>query len=146
MGFNPIWDTVTALIKPIADDIGKLIPDADKKTELQGKIVELQFTVLKSTMDYESQLLDAKKSIIVAEAQSDSWLAKTWRPITALTLLGLVVCDSFGWLPNKLAPEAWTLLQLCLGGYVVGRSVEKAFPAIGDAIGNVIKTSKTGAN
>ena len=42
-----------------------------------------------------------------------------------LTFLGLVVCDSFGWLANPLAAEAWTLLQIGLGGYVAGRSGEK---------------------
>jgi hypothetical protein len=42
-----------------------------------------------------------------------------------LTFLALVVFDSFGLLSSKLAPEAWTLLQLGLGGYVVGRSAEK---------------------
>jgi len=42
-----------------------------------------------------------------------------------LTFLGLVVCDSFGWLASPLAAEAWVLLQIGLGGYVTGRSVEK---------------------
>jgi hypothetical protein len=42
-----------------------------------------------------------------------------------LTFLVLVVFDSFGWLPSKLAPQAWILLQIGLGGYVAGRSAEK---------------------
>jgi len=46
-----------------------------------------------------------------------------------LVFLGLVVADSFGWLPNPLPPQAWTLLQIGLGGYVVGRSVEKGIQA-----------------
>ena len=52
-------------------------------------------------------------------------MQRNWRPITMLTFLALVVCDSFGWLANPLASEAWTLLQIGLGGYVAGRSVEK---------------------
>lgn len=42
-----------------------------------------------------------------------------------LTFLILVVCDSFGWLAFILSNEAWTLLQIGLGGYIVGRTVEK---------------------
>ena len=42
-----------------------------------------------------------------------------------LSFLVLVVLDSLGWLPSPLAPEAWTLLQIGLGGYVAGRSAEK---------------------
>ena len=47
-----------------------------------------------------------------------------------LTFLFLVVCDSFGWLTFRLAAEAWTLLQIGMGGYVIGRSCEKVLPQI----------------
>jgi hypothetical protein len=36
-----------------------------------------------------------------------------------------VVMDSFGLLSYRLSGEAWLLLQIGLGGYVVGRSGEK---------------------
>ena len=52
-------------------------------------------------------------------------MQRNLRPITMLTFLVLVVFDNFGWLPNPLAKEAWTLLQIGLGGYVAGRSAEK---------------------
>jgi hypothetical protein len=63
--------------------------------------------------------------VIVAEAQGQSWLQHTWWPITVICFLVLVFLGSFIWLPNKLAPKAWTLLSIGLGGYVVGRSAEK---------------------
>jgi hypothetical protein len=95
-----------------------------------------------STVDYESKLLDAKSSIITAEAKSDSWIARNWRPITMLTFLVLIVCDSFGVLHQPLAPQMWTLLQLGLGGYVVGRSVEKT---AGPLVGAIVTAMKPGA-
>jgi hypothetical protein len=42
-----------------------------------------------------------------------------------ITFLFLVVMDSFGLLSFRLSSEAWLLLQIGLGGYVVGRSGEK---------------------
>jgi hypothetical protein len=42
-----------------------------------------------------------------------------------LVFLALATSDALGWLPNPLRDEAWLLLQIGLGGYVVGRSVEK---------------------
>ena len=51
-----------------------------------------------------------------------------------LVFLALVVCDSFGWLQNRLAEQAWTLLQIGLGGYVVGRSAEKVTTGITKAL------------
>jgi len=42
-----------------------------------------------------------------------------------MVFLVLVILDSFAWLPNPLAPQAWTLLSIGIGGYVVSRGVEK---------------------
>ena len=47
-----------------------------------------------------------------------------------LSFLVLVILDSFGLLVFRLSDEAWLLLQIGLGGYVVGRSAEKMLPAI----------------
>ncbi len=59
-----------------------------------------------------------------------SWLQRNWRPLTMLSFLGLVIADAFGMLAFRLADQAWLLLQIGLGGYVVGRSVEKISPQI----------------
>jgi len=46
------------------------------------------------------------------------------------SICGLVMADSFGLLAFRLSAEAWGLWQIGLGGYVVGRSVEKVAPQI----------------
>jgi Holin of 3TMs, for gene-transfer release len=135
----PLLDVLTSVFKPITDLIEHVVPSGDAKVQLQQKVLEGQITVAMQGMEYERQLLDAQSRIILAEAQGNSWLQRNWRPITALTLLGLVVCDSYGWLPNRLADEAWTLLQIVLGGYVAGRSIEKTAPAIVNAIAQTRK-------
>lgn len=123
-------DTVSGIFKPIADVIEHVLPSGDAKIQLQQKMLEGQLAAASQVMDYEKQLLDSQMQIIKAEAQGNSWMQRNWRPITMLTFLALVVCDSFGWLPNRLAPEAWVLLQIGLGGYVAGRSLEKLAPSI----------------
>ena len=85
-------------------------------------------------LEYEKNLLTKQSEIISAEALGNGLLQRNWRPITMLTFLILVVLDSFGWLANPLAPEAWVLLQIGLGGYVVGRSAEKLAKPISHAI------------
>lgn len=123
-------DAVSGIFKPIADVIEHVLPSGDAKIQLQQKMLEGQLAAASQVMDYEKQLLDSQMQIIKAEAQGNSWMQRNWRPITMLTFLALVVCDSFGWLPNRLAPEAWVLLQIGLGGYVAGRSLEKLAPSI----------------
>lgn len=128
------FEVIAGIFKPIADVVTHALPSGDAKIELQGKILEAQMAAASQVMEYEQQLLTAQAQIITSEAAGNSWLQRSWRPITMLTFLALAVCDAFGWLPNRLAPDAWSLLQLGLGGYVAGRSLEKVAPAIVNAI------------
>lgn len=126
-------DLVLKIFQPIVDLIDHVVPSGDEKIKLQQLIIGGQLQAAQQFMDYEKQLLDSQSKIIIAEAQGGSWLQQSWRPITMLVFLALVVFDSFGWLPNRLAPQAWTLLQLGLGGYVIGRSFEKVAPHVANA-------------
>ena len=125
---------VAGIFKPIADVIEHIVPSGDARLQIQQKLLEAQFSTAEKVMDYEKQLLDGQIQIIKAEATGQSWIQRNWRPLTMLTFLALVVFDAFGILPFRLANEAWTLLQIGLGGYVAGRSIEKVAPAITSAI------------
>ncbi len=129
----PIFTFLSTLLDPITKIILNLhTSDADKLT-LQNTMIQIQNQLAAKVLDYESQLLTAKGEIIKSETQG-SWIQRNWRPITMLTFLVLVVCDSFGWLYSPLAPQAWTLLQIGLGGYMIGRTVEKVAPQVANAI------------
>ena len=116
---------VGSIFKPAADLIDNIHTSDEERLKVKQAMFELQVEAFNKAEEYETTLLDAKKTIITAEAQSQSWIARNWRPITMLSFLALVIADSFGWLPSPLAPQAWTLLQIGLGGYVAGRSAEK---------------------
>jgi hypothetical protein len=47
-----------------------------------------------------------------------------------LTFLVQVVLDTLGIGNLKLPNEAWALLKIGLGGYVIGRSAEKIVPTL----------------
>jgi len=127
------FSLVSNIFEPAAKLIDDLHTSDEERLQVKQAMFELQVQAFNKAEEYESQLLKAKSSIITAEANSSSWLARNWRPITMLTFLVLVVGDSLGLLASPLAPEAWTLLQLGLGGYVVGRSAEKVTNIIGKA-------------
>lgn len=113
------------IFSPVKDLISEVVVDKDKANEIKYKMFEIQAKALTQALDYDKKLLESKASIIKAEADGASLLQRTWRPITMLTFLALVVCDSFGILASPLSAEAWVLLKIGLGGYVVGRSAEK---------------------
>lgn len=131
MGF---MDIVGGIFKPLTELVEHLTVSGDEKAKIQMAIVQGQIAAAQSAMDYERQLLQGQQDVIKAEATSGNWLTSSWRPVTMLTFLGLVVCDSFGWLHSPLAPQAWSLLQIGIGGYTVGRSVEKVAPLVINAL------------
>ena len=113
------------IFAPAAKLIDDVHTSIEEKLTLKNKLAVIQNEIHSKLIEYETKLLQSKTAIITAEANGQSWIQRNWRPITMLTFLVLVVFDSFGWLANPLAPEAWTLLQIGLGGYVAGRSGEK---------------------
>lgn len=120
-----ILSFISSIFEPAVKLIDELHTSDEEKLELQRKIKQVENELLTKVIDYESKLLESQTRVITAEATGQSWLQRSWRPITMLTFLVLVVCDSFGLLTFRLSEDAWTLLQIGLGGYVAGRSAEK---------------------
>lgn len=129
MGF---LDFLGTALKPISDIVDELHTSDEERAELKRRLFQLQAELYNKTLEYEKEVLQAKASVIRSEANGHSWLQRNWRPITMLTFLVLVVADTMGLTHFRLSEEAWTLLQIGLGGYVVGRSAEKIAPVIRD--------------
>lgn len=127
-----IFEFLGGAIKPITDLIDSLVTTDDEKAKAKAQLQIIQNSLTEKLLNYENELLKSKTKIIEAEATGQSWLQRNWRPITMLTFLILVCLDSFGLLAFRLSNDAWTLLQIGLGGYVVGRSAEKITPKLKD--------------
>lgn len=120
-----VTDLIAGIFKPAAQLIDELHTSEEERLKAKGHLLTVQAAAMQRVFEYEAETLKAKAGIVQAEAKSEHWITATWRPITMLTFLALAVGDSLGWLPNPLRDEAWTLLQIGLGGYVVARSGEK---------------------
>lgn len=127
---------VTGLFNPVTDLLGKIVTKEEDILQVKAAISRIENEIASKLLEYETKLLESKTKVLVADAQGASWLQRTWRPITMLTFLCLIIADTFGLTTFRLTDKAWTLLQLGLGGYVIGRSAEKIVP-------NVIKSLKT---
>lgn len=120
-----VVDLIASVFAPAAKLIDELHTSTDEKNQHKERLLTVQAAAMQTVFDYEKASLEGQQKIVQAEASSEHWVTATWRPITMLTMLTLAVGDSLGWLPNPLRDEAWMLLQLGIGGYVVGRSGEK---------------------
>jgi hypothetical protein len=91
-----IFSFISSIFKPAVDLIDNLHTSEEEKLVVKQKMFEMQVGAFNKAEEYEKELLKAKASIIMAEAQGQSWIQRNWRPITMLTFLVLVVADSFG--------------------------------------------------
>ena len=80
----------------------------------------------------------AAADVVRAEAQSEHWLAACWRPILMLTFGALIVARWLGYSAPGISESEilalWGIVQLGLGGYVIGRSAEKIVPSVAAAM------------
>ena len=111
--------------------IDKIWPDAGEREKAKLRLVELQSRG--ELVEIESRL-----KVMLAE-MSGNWLQRSWRPILMLTIIG-IVANNYLLYPYMalfwdeapildLPKQLWSLMELGLGGYVVGRSAEKVTKA-----------------
>lgn len=122
---------IPALINLGSSLIDRFFPDKEKADQAKIQLIEMM-------QKGELAELAARTGIIQAEASSEHWLAATWRPILMLTFGFLIVARWFGWSAPGLSEaeylKLWDIVELGLGGYVIGRSAEKIVPQIAAAL------------
>ena len=122
----PMLSAIAPIAKILFNTIDKAVEDKDLNARLKA---DLQTQLLQSN----TAELTAAAKIIEAEAKA-GWFASSWRPLLMYVLifiliwnyvLGPVILFFFkASITITLPGDVWTLLQIGLGGYVVGRSAE----------------------
>jgi hypothetical protein len=117
---------LTWFTEGVIGEIGKVIDNLFTNDEERIKAKNEVFKILK---EKELELQKMQTEIIVAEAQGN-WLQRSWRPILMLAFGFIVIyvkfiAPLFELRIPELENEFWNLLQLGIGGYVIGRSAEK---------------------
>jgi hypothetical protein len=122
----PMLGAVAPIAKILFNTIEKAVPDKDLQEKLKA---QLQTQLLQS----HTQELTAAAKIIEAEAKA-GWFASSWRPLLMYVLIFILVWNyvigpvikvfTGAIISFELPGDVWTLLNVGLGGYVVGRSAE----------------------
>ena len=119
---------ITTLAPIFKDVIERVISDPKQRLD-----VEREFNA--AVLSNEAKIYEAAASVVKAEASSTNVLASSWRPILMYFLMGVIawiigaatfadatpIVEALGEVPENL----WHLITIGMGGYVVGRSVEK---------------------
>lgn len=128
----------------IVGGIGSIFSGIFGLKDKQAEIISRGLDVIAAVDSTDAQRAEASSQIVVAEASSESWLARSWRPIFMWVCMAIVISFWFGYMPPHLnAPmpamvaEIFDLLKIGMGGYIGGRSLEKIVSSL--ALGPVIK-------
>jgi len=108
--------------------LGRFFQDKDKAAQAAH---ELRVAML----EHEQTANKLARDVVVAEAKSEHWLTSAWRPIVML-MFAVMIGNNYIIAPYldailgtsvmfEMPEQAWSLLSIGLGGYVVGRSGEK---------------------
>ena len=122
----PMLGAIAPLAKILFNTIEKSVPDKDLQAKLKA---DLQTQLLQSN----TAELTAASRVIEAEAKA-GWFSASWRPLLMYVLIFILVWNYIlgpvikfffhAAITIDLPGDVWTLLQIGLGGYVVGRSAE----------------------
>lgn len=136
-----ILELIGGIFKPATELVDSLHTSEDEKLRAKNGLMVIQAGVVSEAINMETAVIKAKRDIIVAEAKSDSWLTRNWRPLTMLTLVACAVGYWFGLTPVdeatgiSLMPESivlsmFNLVKIGVGGYITSRGVEKVAPQV----------------
>ncbi len=120
-----------ALVPILGDAIRRLFPDPAEAAKAQAELNN-------ALMANAAKIEEAAASIIADEAKSEHWLASSWRPLVMLIFTALIVARWLGYSAPGISEaevlKLWDIVQLGLGGYVIGRSAEKIVPQIAEMV------------
>lgn len=127
-------DLIGSILGIVTPVINSIFPNPEDKLKAQ----QMQNDITTALIAQQNVLVQSQAGIIMAEAQSGSWLARNWRPITMLVFVFLVVCHWFGLNASGISEAQYLslfdLIKIGLGGYVVGRSAEKIASTVAPAL------------
>lgn len=122
---------IPALAPIVGQIVGSLFPDPTEKAKAEAE-------AMRQLLAHQGEIEAAAAKIIQTEAASTHWLAANWRPLLMLTFGGLIVARWFGWAAPNLSEaeylKLWSIVELGIGGYVIGRSAEKVLPTIAQVL------------
>lgn len=140
---------VNGFLAAVNGILGKFITDPEKKLQAAEDMAKLQNDLTLKLAELDTDWAKAQAEVITTEAKSESWLTRNWRPMVALGFAFhvFVIVWTGGYINGRELDHAFvadlmSTVKLCLSGYFVGRSAEKALPATAGKIAEIF-ASKT---
>ena len=132
------FDPVSAALDIGSKLIDRLWPDPAQRDQAKLELLKMQQTGALAELAAQTELRKGAAEIVKSESASSHWLAANWRPITMMIFVAFIVARWMGWTAPNISQQEylalWDIVQLGLGGYVIGRSAEKILPSIAEVM------------
>lgn len=129
---------LAALLPVLGPILGQVAKSVFPNAEDEIRRLEIQARMQEALIANQAQIEAAAADVIRTEAEGESWLQRNWRPLTMMVFVGLIVGKWLGYtapgVSEALELRLLGLIEIGLGGYVIGRSVEKVAPVIAGAL------------
>ena len=113
------------IFKPAADVIDKLHTSEAEKLQLRNALAKIEADVMMKHMELQAELTKATAMVAAAEAGSESWFTRNYRPIIISSMFVMIMLESFGVLKTELPEIFWQIFAAAFGVMSVGPSVLK---------------------
>lgn len=114
---------LSGLVGEVGNIVETLSVSSKEKKQIQADLV--------TAIQRCDELLVNGRASVVAEEARGNWLQRSWRPIVMLVFAFIILLGTFTQLPILAdTSRFWDLLEIGIGGYVVGRSAEKVVRGI----------------
>ena len=100
--------TVTNLVSAVGEIVDRLTLPGREQKQLETDILQLLIAVEEKTI--------TEQAAAIREEARGNWLQRSWRPIVMLVFTLPILADT---------SRFWDLLEIGLGGYIIGRGSEQ---------------------
>ncbi len=129
------------IIASVISGVSSIFGFATKVKEKQAETIVSGIDAVKTLIETKAESEASAAIVVAAEAQSESVLARNWRPLTMLIFVGLIVARFFGFVPDHMSPteyeRLWDLMEIGMAGYIGSRTIEKIVSQM--SLGSVLK-------
>jgi len=127
---------VDKVVDSVAGGLDKLFTSDEERLKAKNVLEQIRNSLKAELIQAFTSAIAAKRDIIVAEIQGESWLQRNWRPLTMLIFAYIIANEyiiapyvevllNVDLKPKKIDPEMWNLLKLGVGGYISALGVKR---------------------
>ena len=121
-----------SLVNGAVSIFGAIFQTKAARMEAVAVGISKSMEVLKAANATDGEIAAAVSAVVASEAQSESILARNWRPLAMILIMALIIAFMWGKMPPNingamppLLTELFDILKIGLCGYIPARSLEK---------------------